>query len=67
VEAYTVVYDREGAPARGIVLGRTGEGRRFLANTPGDRALLESFVAAEQVGRAGTLSQRDGATVFDPA
>jgi len=67
VEAYTVVYDREGAPARGIVLGRTAAGRRFLANTPADRALLEAFVAAEQVGREGALSQQGGLTVFDPA
>lgn len=67
VEAYTVVYDREGAPARGIVLGRTEAGRRFLANTPADRALLEDFVAREEVGRAGTLSQRDGLVVFDPS
>lgn len=67
VEAYTVVYDREGAPARGIVLGRTAEGRRFLANTPADRGLLEAFVAAEEVGRSGMLSQRDGMTVFDPS
>lgn len=67
VEAYTVVYDREGAPARGIVLGRTAAGDRFLANTPADRSLLEAFVAAEQVGRGGTLAQQGGMTVFDPS
>ena len=67
VEAYTVVFDREGGPERGIVLGRTGEGKRFLANTPSDRSLLEDFVKIEEVGRAGRLSQRDGKTVFDPS
>ena len=67
VEAYTVVFDREGGPERGIVLGRTAEGKRFLANTPSDRSLLEDFVKIEEVGRGGRLSQREGKTVFDPA
>jgi acetyl-CoA C-acetyltransferase len=67
VEAYTVIYDREGAPARGIVLGRTADGERFLANTPGDRDLLEDFVKLEEVGREGSLSLSEGKTVFDPA
>jgi acetyl-CoA C-acetyltransferase len=67
IEAYTVVYDRDGGPARGIVLGRTADGRRFLANTPADRALLEGFVAREEVGREGTVSIRDGLSVFEPS
>ncbi len=67
LEAYTVVYDRDGAPARGIVLGRQEDGRRFLANTPPDRDLLEAFVACEQVGRDGELSHHEGANRFDPA
>jgi acetyl-CoA C-acetyltransferase len=67
VEAYTVQYDREGAPTRGIVLGRMEDGRRFLANTPADRALLEAFVAVEEVGRRGRLSAVDGRQVFEPA
>ncbi len=66
-ETYTVVFDREGAPARGIVLGRTENGQRFLANTPDDRGLLEAFVKVEEVGRQGNLSVRDGKTVFGPA
>lgn len=67
VEAYTVVFDREGGPERGIVLGRTADGKRFLANTPSDRSLLEDFVKIEEVGRGGRLSQRAGKTLFDPA
>ncbi len=67
VETYTVVYDREGAPEKGIVLGRTEDGRRFLANTPSDRDLLEAFVAAEEIGREGKLSHEDGLNRFEPA
>ncbi len=67
IETYTVIYDRQGAPERGIVLGRSDEGKRFLANTPPDRDLLESFVAREQVGRTGQLTDRNGQTCFEPA
>lgn len=66
VEAYTALYDREGAPAKGIVLGRTEDGRRFLAHTPDDRELLESFVAEEQVGSRGQLRFADERNRFEP-
>ncbi|MFQ5699910.1 MAG: acetyl-CoA acetyltransferase [Myxococcota bacterium] len=66
VEAYTVIFDREGAPVRGIVLGRTESQERFLANTPADRDLLEAFVTREEVGRVGRLGERDGLACFEP-
>jgi acetyl-CoA C-acetyltransferase len=66
LETYTVLFDREGAPHRGIAVGRMRDGRRFLANTPDDRDLLESFVARENVGREGRLSERGGRHIFDP-
>jgi acetyl-CoA C-acetyltransferase len=67
VETYTVLYARDGAPARGIVLGRTEAGQRFVANTPDDRDTLEAFVAVENVGRSGRVSFRDGRNRFEPA
>jgi acetyl-CoA C-acetyltransferase len=67
LEAYTVLYDREGAPARGIAVGSTLAGRRFVANTPDERALLEAFVAVENVGRAGRVRPVDGRNLFEPA
>lgn len=66
LETYTVLYDRDGAPARGIAVGRTREGRRFVANTPDDRALLEAFAEREEVGREGQLRHEDGRNLFDP-
>ena len=66
-ETYTVLFDREGAPTRGIVVGRTGEGRRFLANTPEDRGLLESLARSEKMGFTGSLQSRDGRSTFDPS
>ena len=67
VESYTVLYERDGAPARGIVIGRTADGRRFLANTPEDRAVLEDLVAREGVGRRGRVEPLDGRNRFTPA
>jgi acetyl-CoA C-acetyltransferase len=67
VEAYTVLYDREGAPVRGLALGRLENGERFVANTPDDRDLLEAFAASEQVGRQGVLRPGDVQHRFDPA
>jgi acetyl-CoA C-acetyltransferase len=66
VDTYTVLYDREGAPARGIVIGRTDQGERFVANTPDDRDTLEQFVSVENVGRSGKVRFRDGANCFEP-
>ncbi len=67
LEAYTVLFDREGQPTRGIALGRTQAGERFLANTPDDRASLEAFLASEAVGRIGKLSNHDGHNRFEPS
>lgn len=67
VEAYTVVHGRDGAPERGVALGRLADGRRFVATLPTDRAVLESFETTEGVGRGGTVACRDGENVFDPS
>jgi acetyl-CoA C-acetyltransferase len=66
VETYTVVYGRDGAPARGRVVGRLEDGRRFLAGTPKDRKLLEDLVAREAVGRGGRVTSQDGRNRFVP-
>jgi acetyl-CoA C-acetyltransferase len=66
IEAYTVSYDREGKPARGIVLGKSENGSRFLANTPDSISFLESFVAEEQVGVKGVLRKDAGMVRFSP-
>jgi acetyl-CoA C-acetyltransferase len=62
VETYTVAYGREG-PERGVVIGRLEDGRRFLANTPPDRALLESMTQREFVGAKGAVRHDAGAGI----
>jgi acetyl-CoA C-acetyltransferase len=66
IETYTVLYDREGAPKRGVIVGRSKAGRRFVANTAEDRTVLEGLVSEEAVGRTGWVSHQDGRNVFDP-
>jgi acetyl-CoA C-acetyltransferase len=67
IETYTVVYGRDGAPMRGIVLGRLDDGRRFLANTPSDRTLLESLTRTEAIGRRGRVAPDGETNRFDLA
>jgi acetyl-CoA C-acetyltransferase len=67
IEAWTVVYARDGAPQRGIVVGRLASGERFVANTPAERTFLEAFVRAEQVGAGGHVRRRGELLVFTPS
>lgn len=60
VETYTVWFDRNGVPEKGVVVARNDAGERFLARIPkGDRAMLAQFTNPEwdPVGSAG-LSQQ---------
>jgi acetyl-CoA C-acetyltransferase len=56
VEAYTVMYGRDGQPEQGVVVGRLADGRRFIANTEADASLLKSMTEREMVGEKGRLS-----------
>ena len=67
VETYTVIFDRDGAPEVGIVIGRDAEDRRFIANTPPDRALMESMTQREFIGTKGRAGQSpEGTNIFSP-
>lgn len=64
IETYTVIFSRDGAPERGVVVGRLDTGERFLANTPSDRTTLEALVAREGVGRSGRATFENGANLL---
>ena len=53
IEAYTVEYDREGAPERGVAVGRLDDGDRFVTLLAPDE--LDTYVAREGVGRRGIV------------
>jgi len=54
IETYAVVHGREGV-RMGIVIGRDAEGRRFVAQTPDDPAVLLDLESREGVGRTGRV------------
>lgn len=65
IETYTIAHARGGEPERGIVIGRLGDGRRFLAALDGGRSELESLEREEGVGRTGRVAPGgDGANLF---
>jgi len=66
IESYTVTHDRDGEAVRGIVVARLPDGRRCLANTAPDRALLASFEREEAIGRIGRLEAAEPVSRFSP-
>jgi len=66
IETYTVMHDRDG-PDYAVLFGRLlSSGERFIANTPDDAATLHSLQDHESLGRAGTVSHRNGHNTFVP-
>jgi acetyl-CoA C-acetyltransferase len=56
IETWTVVYDREQAPSRAILYGRTAAGRRFVANAPHDAASYAALTGENVIGRGVHLA-----------
>ena len=58
IESYTVFYGRDGAPKAGVVVARTPDGKRTLADVDvGDAAMLAFLTDGQQepVGTAGKI------------
>ena len=55
VETYTVTFDRDGAPERGILACRTADGSRAWGNVS-DADTLALLCAEEGIGRTGDLA-----------
>jgi acetyl-CoA C-acetyltransferase len=65
IETYTVMHDRAG-PKIGIVIGRLGNGKRFLAHTPDDPATLNDLMEREALGRRGRVTPGEKINRFVP-
>jgi acetyl-CoA C-acetyltransferase len=62
VETYTVTFDREGQPERGVVACRRPDDVRAWGNITDHDTLLQ-LCSEEGVGRRGTLTARGGLTL----
>ncbi len=73
VESYTVQFNREGEPEKGIIIGRLGDGEkpgaRFIANTPPDADLMWAMTREEFIGASGhvSLDAESDRNVFRPS
>ena len=63
VETYTVTFDRDGAPERGILACRTADGSRAWGNVV-DADGLALLCIEEGIGRTGALAP-DGTVSLD--
>jgi acetyl-CoA C-acetyltransferase len=59
------MHERKG-PAYSILFGRLDDGRRFMANTPGDPALLANMSTRDYLGAKGRVRHGDGVNIFVP-
>jgi acetyl-CoA C-acetyltransferase len=66
IETYTVLYGRDGAPQKGIIIGRLEDNRRFIANAPQDPLLLENMTVFDPIGKTGRIRRTDKLNIFFP-
>lgn len=59
VETYTVIYDRQGFPMRGIIIGRQENGQRFIAHSEQDQDTLKLMTEEELIGIRGTVVHQE--------
>lgn len=67
VESWTVRYDREGAPARAVIVARTEAGARTLAEVPVSESAVVTLLtdgSFDPIGAAGVITVRDGLRRF---
>jgi len=63
VETYTMVTDRQGRRF-GIVIGRLGDGSRFVSNTASDDVIIQRLLTEEMLGRPGHVKHEGGKNIF---
>ncbi|HYL36082.1 MAG TPA: hypothetical protein VEV17_09235, partial [Bryobacteraceae bacterium] len=63
---YTVMHGKAG-PEYSVIIGRlAGNGRRFIANTSNEAAVLCDLRERESLGRAGWVRGENGRNLFVP-
>ena len=64
VETYTVLFDHQNNPTKGIIVGRLEDQTRFLANTSSDQDTLQAMINNETIGSTGKVSTKDNLNTF---
>lgn len=65
VETHTVMFGRNGQPEQGLVLGKLDSGRRFVAHTQEDTALLEQMTREDPIGKRGRVTRQNATYLFE--
>ena len=65
METYTVLFDRQGEPERGLIIGRLDSGARFVAFTSNEAALLSNLTSESPIDRRGQVRQAGSTNLFE--
>ncbi|MCZ6616883.1 MAG: hypothetical protein O7E57_02030 [Gammaproteobacteria bacterium] len=65
VETYTVLFNRQGEPERGLIIGRLDDRTRFVAFTPNEEALLRNLTRSSPIGQRGQVRQEGSTNLFE--
>ena len=66
VETYTVIYDRNNLPGKGVIIGKEENRKRFAAYTPPDPSLFAAMTKEDFCGIKGTVVSKDKVNIFTP-
>jgi acetyl-CoA C-acetyltransferase len=66
VETYTVIFDQNGRPEMGLLIGRTEDDQRFAAYTPKDMDLLTAMTSEDFYGVRGNVTREGMVNTFVP-
>ena len=64
VETYSLFHDRQGTPVGGVIIGKTNDGRRFLAKADMAYQDLEKLMYTECIGMRGRVFSKEGVNYF---
>jgi acetyl-CoA C-acetyltransferase len=65
IETFTVMFDRNGSPQSGLVIGCLDNGSRFVALTPPDKSLLEQMTLHDPIGHKGQVTSGKPTNLFE--
>ena len=66
IETYTVIFDQNGRPEMGLLIGRTEDDQRFAAYTPKDMDLLTAMTSEDFYGVRGNVTREGMVNTFVP-